>query len=112
MSARNLPESLELVRGDVLLGTIAVKPGAADFPWYSGAFSPAPGFEPVRQLFEHELELLRANTTDDSAQWEAWEDAHAELHGPGLQLRARDRSWQADEILIHIDGGEAWWRNE
>lgn len=112
MSKQPMPESLELVRGNAVLGTIEVKPGEGDFPWYSGAFHPTAEFETVRGLFEQELALLRANTADDSAQWENWEDVHAELHEPGIRLQAPDRSYEADEILIHIDGSEAWWRSE
>ena len=112
MPRKQLPETLELVRGDAVLGTIVVKPGEGDYPWYSGAFHPSAAFEPVRDLFEQELGLLRANTSNDSAQWEDWEAVHAELHEPGLRLRSSDRSYEADEILIHIDGVEAWWRNE
>lgn len=95
-----------------MLGTIAVNPVDADPPWHSGAFAPAPDFEDVRGLFDHELRLLRANTSDDPAQWEDWEAAHAELHEPGLRLEAEDKSFFADEILIHIEGSEAWWRGE
>ena len=107
-----LPGSLELVRGDDVLGTIDVKPGGADYPWHSGAFHPTAKYDGVRALFESELRLIRANTTDDPVQWEAWEAVNAQLHEPGLRLQAPDRSYVADEILIHIDGAEAWWRNE
>jgi hypothetical protein len=112
MSKQQVPHTLELVRGGVVLGTIDVKPGDGDLPWRSGAFRPLPEFEAVRSLFEHELQLLRDNTTNDSAQWDDWEAAHAELHEPGLRLQAKDRSYAADEILIHIEGSEAWWRSE
>jgi hypothetical protein len=109
---QQMPRTLELVRGDAVLGTIEVKPGEADFPWYSGAFHPTTDFEAVRGLFDHELRLLRANTTNDAAQWDDWESVHAELHEPGIRLMAADRSYAADEILIHIEGSVAWWRNE
>jgi hypothetical protein len=111
MSRQQMPGTLELVRGNAVLGTIEVNPGERDFPWYSGAFHPSADFEPVRGLFERELELLQANTSDDAAQWDDWEAVHAELHEPGLRLQAPDRSYEADEILIHIDGAEAWWRS-
>jgi hypothetical protein len=65
----------------------------------------------VRGLFERELLLLRANTDDDADQWDEWENVHAELHEPGIRLQSPDKSYAADEILIHIDGKEAWWRN-
>jgi hypothetical protein len=112
MSKQQVPDTLQLVRGDDVLGTIEVKHGAGDFPWFSGVFRPSAKFEAVRALFEQELQLLRANTNDDPTAWEGWEDVHAELHEPGLRLQGEDRAYIADEILIHIDGGEAWWRCE
>src|SRR6187399_1488216 len=51
MSSRKMPVSLDLVRGDVLLGSIEIKPEAADFPWQAGAFRPSSAFEEVRSLF-------------------------------------------------------------
>lgn len=107
-----MPEKLDLVRGNVVLGTIDVKRDEADFPWYSGVFHASAEFEAVRELFERELEMLRANTTDDDAQWDDWEAVHAQIHEPGLRLEAMDKAYSADEILIHINGAEAWWRNE
>lgn len=107
-----MPRHLELVRGGSVLGTIEVKPGDGDFPWFSGAFEPSPDFEAVRALFAQELRLLRANTEDDANQWDVWESVHGELHGPGLRLQSLDRTFAAEEILIHIDGSEAWWRSE
>jgi hypothetical protein len=107
-----IPGTLNLVRGDTVLGTIAVNHGEADFPWFSGAFTAAPEFEAVRKLFERELQLLRANTDNDSATWDDWEAVHAELHDPGLFLFAPDSGYKADDILIHINGSEAWWRGE
>ena len=112
MSKHQLPEKLELVRGDALLGSIDVKPGEGDFPWYSGVFHPSAAFEAVRDLFEQELSLIRANISDDPSQWDEWEAVNAQLHDPGLRLQAPDKSYQASDILIHIDGAEAWWRNE
>lgn len=107
-----MPQSLRLVRGDVLLGRIDPKPADAKSPWQTGGFEPAPGFESVRELFAHELRVLKANTHDDPDQWEEWEAVHAELHEPGLRLESEDHALVADEILIHIDGAEAWWRVE
>jgi hypothetical protein len=105
-----MPKTLSLVRGDTVLGTIEVNPGNADFPWFSGTFHATPEYETVRDLFERELQLLRANSNDDSASWDDWEDVHAELHDPGLRLTAPDSNDSVEEILIHINGTEAWWR--
>lgn len=112
MARQEIPGNLELVRGDDLLGTIEVKPGSADLPWHSGAFHPTVGFDDVRSLFEKELQLIRANTSDDPVQWDAWEAVNDRLHEPGLRLQARDLSYVMDDILIHIDGTVAWWRSE
>jgi len=112
MARNEIPGSLELVRGEDVLGTIDVKPGGADFPWYSGAFHPSARFDGVRALFDSELQLIRANTTDDPAQWDEWEALNARLHEPGLRLQAPDQSYVMDDILIHIDGAVAWWRSE
>ncbi|HEX4331283.1 MAG TPA: hypothetical protein VH040_04025 [Usitatibacter sp.] len=109
---KEIPRSLRLVRGDTVLGTIEVKPGADDFPWYSGAFHPSAGFEAVRDLFEEELRLIKENSSDDSVLWDEWEALHAQLHDPGLRLESADKSYRAGEILIHINGSEAWWRDE
>lgn len=112
MAPDNSPLTLELVRGKELLGTIDVKPGGADLPWHTGAFHPTAHYESVRALFERELKLLRANTEDDESQWEDWEAVNEELHAPGLRLQSKDKSFVADEIVIHISDAEAWWRRE
>ena len=103
---------LDLVRGNVLLGTIEVSKGDASSPWYTGVFHATEEFQAVQGLFERELKLLQANKNDDTAQWEDWEAVHEELHEPGLRLEAKATGYRADEILIHINGAEAWWRND
>ena len=112
MAKLRFPKTLRLFRGDALLGTIEVTAGDGDLPWRSGAFRPSEEFAAVRDLFEQELRLLKANEADDSAQWDEWESLHAELHDPGIRLESPDGTYTADEILIHIDGAEAWWRSE
>jgi hypothetical protein len=112
MSSRKMPVSLDLVRGDVLLGSIEIKPEAADFPWQAGAFRPSSAFEEVRALFAQELALLKANEADDSAQWDDWEEIYETLVEPGLRLRAADGAFLEGDLLIHIDGTDAWWRTE
>ena len=112
MTQHGIPSTLRLVRGDKFLGTVVLKPIEAGSPWRSGAFTPTPAFQSVKGLFDHELRLLRANTNDDPAQWDEWEAAHEELHEPGLRLESEDRSFVAEEILVHIEGGELWWRGD
>ena len=112
MSTRKMPATLDLVRGDVLLGSIEIKPEAADFPWQAGAFRPLSAFEEVRGLFAQELALLKANESDDAAQWDDWEAIYETIVEPGVRLRAADGAYLEGDLLIHIDGGEAWWRSE
>ena len=111
MANQQIPKTLQLLRGDALLGTIDVTPGDGDLPWRSGAFHPAAAFEAVKDLFEQELRLLRANEADDSALWDDWEEVHDDLHEPGIRLEAADGGYKDDDILIHIHGAEAWWRS-
>lgn len=112
MAKQQFPHTLQLFRGDALLGMIDVKPGDDDLPWRSGSFRPSADFEAVRGLFDQELRLLRANESDDSALWDDWEAVHAELHDPGIRLETADKSYVDTEILIHINDSEAWWRSE
>jgi hypothetical protein len=112
MANRKLPPSLDLLRGEVLLGRIDVKPGGADGPWSSGTFHPAPQFASVRDLFARELALLKANENDDAAQWDDWEAVYDELAAPGLRLFTEEAGGAGhEELIIHIDGAEAWWRD-
>jgi hypothetical protein len=103
-----IPGTLDLVRGDKILGTVVVDAAACDFPWYAGSFKPTEDFEAVRELFEGELALLRANTDDKS--WDEWEAMYDELSDPGLRLQSRDGGYVADGLIIHVSGAEAWWR--
>ena len=66
----------------------------------------------VRALFAQELALLKANEADDQAQWDDWEEIYETLVEPGLRLRAADGAFLEGELLIHIDGTDAWWRTE
>ena len=61
---------------------------------------------------QHTADGERMQQYPPAAQWDDWEAVHSELHEPGLRLQSRDNSYEADEILIHIDGTEAWWRSE
>lgn len=96
--------TLSLFRGDVLLGTITSDVAKTDFPWFKGTFDPAPGFEGVRELFEKELSLL------DADKMEEWEAVWEEIMVSGLSLQSVPGGQIFDELLIHIDGVETWWR--
>ena len=108
---KQLPDTLNLIRGDTVIGRIGSEPRRGGIS--RGTAAPSirrSEYEDVRALFERELRLLRANSSNDSGAWDDWEAIHAELHDPGLRLSAPDSSYVADEILIHINGAEAWWR--
>ena len=71
-----------------------------------------PEFATVRDLFARELALLRANENDDAAQWDDWEEVYETLVEPGLKLRGAEGVLGGGDLLIHIDGNEAWWRSD
>lgn len=96
-----MPHYRVLKHGE-LLGTLTRIGG--DFPWYAGIFVPAPGFEPLRHLFDRERELLEADTDPD-----AWAAAWDELE-VGLVLEPTDGRDPITEFLLHIDGDSAQWR--
>jgi hypothetical protein len=94
----------DLYRGDDRLGTVTMKSELCDFPWYGGSFQAAPAYAAVKQLFSEELRLLQADEMD------AWEEVWAEIEEPGLKLLPTDGGAAISELLIHLDGEEAWWR--
>lgn len=108
MKNGSIPGTLDLVRGNTVLGTVVVDAAACDFPWYAGSFKPTKEFEAVRGLFERELAVLRANTNDE--RWDEWEAMYDELADPGLRLQSPDGLYVADGLIIHVSGAEAWWR--
>jgi hypothetical protein len=90
-------------RGDQLLGTLTQT--GMDMPWWEGTFSPGPGFEAFRPMFDRERELLNADRIDE---WcAAWDDL-----AEGLRLEPLDGREPITEFLLHIeaDGERARWR--
>ncbi len=105
---KTLPTELQLLRGDVLLGTITLDPSRSDFPWHAGVFAPSEHFAEVRPLFERELHFLNTNTGDEH--WDAWEEVWTAISKPGLRLLAPDGIEFTSDPLIHIEGTKTWWR--
>ncbi|MGF1432323.1 hypothetical protein [Kitasatospora sp. LaBMicrA B282] len=92
-----------LVRGEECIGEIEVD--GSDFPWMSGRFRPAPGFDEVRPLFERELALLDDPVAGaDSDEWEAV------VEEIGSLLRLVGPAGPVAEFLLHVDGDRAWFR--
>jgi hypothetical protein len=95
-------ETWRLYHEQELLGQLVVTD--ADFPWLNGRFQAEAGFETVRPLFEEELRLLDA--VDDDV--DAWEAAYGQVRD-AVSLAAPDGR-RVPEFLLHIQGGNAWWR--
>ena len=88
-------------RGKTLLGTLTRTGG--DMPWWEGTFEAASGFRTVRSMFDRERELLDADRMDE------WQEAYDKL-ADGLRLEPTDGDEPITEVLLHIDGQQAWWR--
>lgn len=92
-----------LKNGDALIGSIDVT--GTDQPWFTGHFSPEPGFAEFSDLFKAELALVEGNLEDEIAQWE-------EIYGRitnRLRLLKPDGT-EVPEYLLHIRGDDAWFR--
>jgi len=95
-------ESVYLVRGDEMLGTLEVD--HLDFPWVMCSFVPSPTFVEVKPFFDHELRLLNEESMD------AWGAAYGEIVALGLQLVDASRGAALKVFLLHIEGTDAWFR--
>jgi hypothetical protein len=71
-----------------------------DFPWLNARVEPGDGFEDLRPMFAEELRRL-----DDD---ESWEEAYDAVRA-AVTLRYPDGR-DVPEFLLHVEGGEAWWR--
>ena len=91
-----------LRRGAQVVAELVVTGG--DFPWLNAAVRPAPGFEEVQPLFEEELRALDRIDDDPGA----WEAAYENIRGAVILHDPEGRP--VPEFLLHIDGGDAWWR--
>jgi len=92
-----------LKTGDTLVGSIDLR--GTDQPWFTGRFYPEPGFAEFGDVFKRELALVEGNLDNEIAQWE-------EVYG---RIRSRLYLLKPDgtvvrEYLLHIDGGDAWFR--
>ncbi len=63
-------------------------------------------FEPLRSLFEREVQLLDADSDQENSEWDAiWE----ELQEPGLWVESVDGMERYAILWIHFREGRAWW---
>ncbi|MEH0424270.1 hypothetical protein [Streptomyces sp. B21-083] len=92
-------QAWRLERDRVLLGEIMIED--ADFPWLSGRFVPEPVFAEVEPWFAETLALIEAE------RYEEFDDAYDRI-AQALTLVAP--SGPVAEFLLHIQGGQAWFR--
>ncbi|MGW6709007.1 hypothetical protein ACWGDE_29520 [Streptomyces sp. NPDC054956] len=94
-----------LVRHGQALGAVTVE--SHDFPWLYGRFEPEPDFEQVRPWFEA-VQTLMAEEIDDEGFGESFDSAYAPI-AEELTF-VTPAGLPASDFLLHIDGGEAWFR--
>jgi len=87
------------------LGRLEPAAAGGDMFWTGARFTPAPAFAQVAPLFAAELELLNRE------EMEAWDEAYGRIDALALELRPVDGGAPIREFILHIDGGEAWFRH-
>lgn len=87
------------------LGRLELAAAGSDMFLIGARFTPAPAFAQVAPLFAAELDLL------DRDEMEAWEQAYGRIAALALELRPLDGGAPIREFILHIDGGEAWFRH-
>ena len=88
--------------GGKLIGRIVRR--TADFPFIFGSFEATPDFAAHAPLFAEELRLMNEDRMDE------WELAYDRIDDLGLRLIPTDGSEQIEELILHIEGDEAWFR--
>ncbi|WP_329458357.1 hypothetical protein [Streptomyces sp. NBC_01497] len=88
-----------IMRGDTLVGTIAVQEG--DFPWLRGRFTAGPAFAPFEPWFGESLAALEAED------FERFNDVCDRI---ARTLTLVAPSGPVADFLLHIDGEAAWFR--
>lgn len=90
-----------LLRGGRVIADLIVYGG--DFPWLNARVIPKKGFEELRPIFEEEQRRVQ-----DEEDIEAWEKTYRRVRAE-VSLAHPD-GHLVSEFLLHIEGGEAWWR--
>jgi hypothetical protein len=91
-------ERFELVRGDAVLGVVALDPAECDFPWRGGWLEPAPGFAAAEPLFRAWERLVEADQLGEEA-----EAVIQEIVRPGIRLRPLVGGPPQEVEVIRID---------
>jgi hypothetical protein len=85
-----------------LLATLV--PSGSDQPWLYARVEAEPSLEPLRPLFDEEVQLLERLDSD----WEAHEIVIRKIVA-AVRLAKPDGTL-VPEFLLHISGDTAWWR--
>src|SRR5258708_36433698 len=93
---------IELRQGDILLGTLTHQ--EQDMFWSFCDFTPTPAFEPYRELFKQEVELIDRDDID------GFENLYDQIGELNLSLFINNRIDEENAILLHILENEAWFR--
>ena len=103
-----VPMEWRLVRGGVHLATIRSDGQQlyGESPCGEGVSETTPAYEPLRQQFEREVELL---DFDGEAENTEWADIWDELQAPGLFVESADGKDRFEVLWIHFRNGRAWW---
>lgn len=76
-----------------------------DQPFVQCTFEATPAFESVRSLFDEELRLVNDDQIDE------WMVAYERLTARGLRLRSVATGEAVEDVLVHVEGDRAWFRN-
>ncbi|WFE26672.1 hypothetical protein O7623_25820 [Solwaraspora sp. WMMD791] len=87
-----------------LLADLAVTDG--DFPWLYATVRPTEAFAPLRPIFDAELRALRR--AEDGSDDGAWDRAYQQVRAAVVLIDPAGVA--VPELLLHVDGDQAWWR--
>lgn len=99
---------LRLTRGGEVLATLRPdgRQLVTDYQAVEAEYETTAAFEPLRLLFEREVELLDVDSDSENDEWaDIWE----QLLAPGMFVELSDGKEKIDILWIHFKNGRAWW---
>jgi hypothetical protein len=99
---------LRLTRGGELLAVL--RPDGrqlfTDYQAVEAEYETVPAFEPLRHLFEREVELVDVDSEPENREWaDIWD----RLLAPGMFVETPDGRERIDILWVHFKNGRAWW---
>ena len=101
-------DELQLMRGGELLAILRPDERQlfTDSQAVEAEYETAPAFEPLRHLFEREVELLDVDSEQENNEWaDIWD----QLLAPGMFVESSDGAERIDILWVHFKNGRAWW---